>query len=130
MEHQPPNSPEGEDIRTKSTPNDTPPDVPFQGTPLEKVNAYLRWIFWESDQRSEAISRDAAETIATLLGALLGNTSELARFAETGKGELEQLRAECKLMRSTAFQMSDVYEWTLRFEEFLQHDEPPTAEAI
>ncbi|MGN6330302.1 MAG: hypothetical protein ACTHOD_01465 [Motilibacteraceae bacterium] len=97
-----------------------PADAPVTGSALEKVSHYLQEAFRAADARGEAINRDDARAIAALLAPLLGTDSELARFAETGEGDHQQLLLECLALtgRPTATPVIRD-QWIPRLEQYL-----------
>jgi hypothetical protein len=94
-------------------------EVPIDGTPLEKVSAYLRIAFTEADARGEPISRDDAEAIATLLAPQLPPDSEMARFAESGDADRARLYEECQILKGRKWRTPDIGTWLVRFEQYL-----------
>ncbi|UQS22850.1 hypothetical protein L1857_08485 [Amycolatopsis thermalba] len=94
-------------------------EVPINGTPLEKVSAYLRIAFAEADARGEVISRDAAQAIATLLASLLPQDSEMHRFADIGDAHPALLHEECHRLKAHRWQTPDIGTWLTRFEQYL-----------
>lgn len=94
-------------------------EVPIDGTPLEKVSAYLRIAFAEADKRGEPISRDDAQAIANLLAPLLPPNSEMHCFAETGDAHPSLLYEECQLLKGRDWQTADIGTWLDRLEQHL-----------
>jgi hypothetical protein len=84
--------------------------VPFDGTPLEKVRAFLRIAFAEADARGEVITTEDAQVVASLLAAFLG-ASEMRRFAESGDGDILALQTECHYLKRRAWETPDVDLW-------------------
>lgn len=103
-------------------------EVPVFGTPLEQVTAYLRIAFAQADARGEPISNDDAQTIATLLATLLGSDSEMARFAESGEGDVHSLRLECRRLTSRDWSAADIKAWAERFVQYLSSSPAATAQ--
>ena len=94
-------------------------EVPIDGSPLEKVSAYLRIAFAEADARGEVISRDDAQAIATLLAPLLPQDSEIRRFADTGDAHPTLIHEECQRLKERSWQTPDIGTWLTRFEQHL-----------
>ncbi len=94
-------------------------EVPIGGTPLEQVSAYLRIAFTEADARGEAIGSDDAQAVATLLAPLLGQDSEMARFAQTGDAHPVALHQECRHLSDGTWQTPDIGTWLRRLEQHL-----------
>ncbi|MEC3979634.1 hypothetical protein [Amycolatopsis sp. H20-H5] len=94
-------------------------EVPFDGTALEKVSAFLRIAFAEADARGEAISTEDATTVATLLAPLLPPDSQMSRFAATGDAHPVLIHEECQLIAGRTGQTPDVAPWVWHFEQYL-----------
>lgn len=121
MEHQPHNPNAWDDVpdHEAKPPTGPPDEAPFGGSALDKVSHYLRGAFAEADIRGEAISRDDAQAIATLLAALLAPDSAMGRFADTGDIDPPRLREECAHLKERTWQTPDVDTWIQRFGHFL-----------
>jgi hypothetical protein len=122
MEHPPTSRPRDEQPDRAHDQGPRPSDhleVPIDGTPLEKVSAFLRIAFVEADARGEAITAEDAHVVASLLAQLLGPASDMARFAETSDAHPAQLHEECQHIRGRAWQTPDVDLWVERFEQYL-----------
>lgn len=101
-----------------ATPNPAE-EAQLDSTPLEKVSTHLRLAFTEADARGEAISREDAQAIATLLGPLLPADSQTARFAETGDAHPTLIHEECQRLKNRSWRTSEISTWVQRFEQYL-----------
>ncbi|REE94729.1 hypothetical protein [Thermomonospora umbrina] len=110
--------------RAEDTNNEPVDEIPLGGTALERVSAYLRIAIHEADARGEVIEVEDAKAIATLLAALLGPSSEMAIFAETGNGDADRLRAECRQLRQQPHDTAELPPWTSRLEQYLAAQPP------
>lgn len=126
MEHPPTNGPDHEEpVHEQPRHIEPPAEVPFDGTPLEQVSAFLRIAFAEADARGEVISTEDAQAVASMLAALLG-ASEMRRFAEARDGNILALQTECHYLKSRAWETPDVDLWVERFEQYLAERDEPT----
>lgn len=106
-----------------------PERLPSGGSALEKVSFYLRGVFIEADARGQAISRDDAQAVATLLAPLLDADSAMHRFAEAGEIDLRELAKECRQLQSGTWQTREISEWVRRLAHFLStYHEPGQSE--
>lgn len=118
MEQQPRNpGDQGDDTPEPEHPQPAD-DFPFGGSALEKVSFYLRSAFLEADARGEAISRDDAQAIATLLAPLLDADSAMHRYAEACHIDTARLLEECRRLRTGTWQTREINEWAQRLAHF------------
>jgi hypothetical protein len=96
-----------------------PAVIPFEGTPLQQVSAYLRHVFAEADARGEPISRDDAQAVAHLLAPQLPSGSAMSRFAETGNADPAALSKDCQELKQRSWNTPDVGLWLERFDQYL-----------
>jgi hypothetical protein len=134
MEQHPHHPPDDEPYEPDQHPSD---EVPIDGTPLEKVSAYLRIAFAQADTRGEAITREDAQDVATLLAQLLPPNSEMHRFAESGDAHPALIHEECQTLKGRKWQTRDIDTWLQRLEHHLasrtdlgRQTAPVSAEAI
>jgi hypothetical protein len=115
-------------------PDDTPPTeqaparpgrLPYTDSTLEKINFYLRGVFLAADARGEPIPHADAQTLATLLTPLLGDISQMGRFADTGAANTRALLQECRFLQSRTWQIPQVGEWAQRLAHFLSAHRGP-----
>jgi hypothetical protein len=133
MEQQSHHTPDDE---PRSPAQHSPDEVAIDGTPLERVIAYLRIAFAEADARREAITGEDAQAVATLLAPLLDDDSEMARFARTGDANPGALHEECQRLGDRAWQTPDIGPWLQGLEQHLasrtdlgrQTEQPPAGE--
>jgi hypothetical protein len=103
----------------------TAPDAPVASSSLEQMSADLTGVLAGFDARGESIPDYEAQGVATLLAALLGPHSEMARFALSGGADPDSLQAECDHLRSDewrtghAWQAATIATWITHFDRYL-----------
>lgn len=98
-------------------------------TAVDKVSVALRHAIAQADSRQEVIAITEAHTIATLLATLFTDRSELRRLADTRVGNVDQLHAECQMLRRQEPSIPDLPMWLDAFESYLDARQYPEAEA-
>ncbi len=112
-------------IRRRDTAQTPPTEIPIWGTPLEQVSAYFEMKFAAADVRGEAISREDAQAIATVLAASLPDNSAMSSFASNGDADLDALQAECELLANQPWDVPAISAWISRLQQHLaSHGDP------